>query len=76
MNNIPADLNTFLSALQTELDYPIQLMQIDVQDKSGRLEWVVRTIYKNSMQQWSVWLNPSGQWGWEPTKSFQSNFGF
>lgn len=73
--NIPSDLNTFLAALQQELEHPIQLMQIKVEDRSNRLEWVIKTVYKNTVQQWSIWLNPNGEYGWGEYK-YPHGFGF
>lgn len=74
MNQIPTDLNTFLAALQTELQYPLSLGEVNVQDGSNRKEWIVRVVYLNKVQQFSIWMNPDNTWGWE--KMQMGNFGF
>ena len=74
MNNIPKDLDTFLAALQQHLTYPVQLAQVNVEDKSNRLEWLIQVVYQNRMQRFNIWMNPNGEWGWG--ESNMMNFGF
>ena len=76
MNNIPKDLDTLLAGLQLQqhLQYPIQIAQVNVEDKSNRLEWLVQVVYQNRMQRFNVWMNPNGEWGWD--ESNMMNFGF
>lgn len=72
MNNLPEQLTTFLYAIQDKCKAPVQVAEMQVDDGSGRLDYVVIV----GGQQFVVWNNPDGSWGWTDQPMMRSNFGF